>query len=52
MLKKYKKILMQIVPLKKFCSTLGKKNMKTLKPQTPQKIDAKTQILELKTHSV
>ena len=42
---------MEIVPLKKICSTLGRKkheNMKTHK----KKFYAKTQKLVLKTHSV
>ena len=40
---------MEIVPLKKICSTLGQKKHEN--PKT-QKIDAKTQKLVLKTHSV
>ena len=40
---------MEIVPLKKVFYTRKKKNMKTLKPQ---KIDAKTQKLVLKSHTV
>ena len=34
---------MEIVPLKKICSTLGRKKHENMKTQKPQKIDAKPQ---------
>ena len=34
---------MEIVPLKKICSTLGRKKHENMKTQKPTKIDAKTQ---------
>ena len=43
---------MEIVPLKKICSTLGRKKHENMKTQKTPKIDAKTQKLVLKTHSV
>ena len=43
---------MEIVPLKKICSTPGRKKHENMKTPKPEKIDAKTQKLVLKTHSV
>ena len=43
---------MEIVPLKKFRSTLGRKKHENMKTQNIQKIDAKSQKPVLKTYSV